>query len=69
VTRGSTGKSEAAAFLEKFWINEVNATPAASSIRNRFTAYSAAQASVLISEGWFVLAFLLDRSDNMKPLF
>jgi len=49
-------------------MNEVTAPPAVSSMRNRFTAYSAARASALISEGWFALALLPQQLNNMRPL-
>jgi hypothetical protein len=37
-------------------------------MRKRFTAYSAARASALLSEGWFALALLPQRLKNMRPL-
>jgi len=41
--RGSDGVSAAAARRTAFWMNEVNATPNVSEIRNRFTARPAAR--------------------------
>src|SRR5450631_2373329 len=49
-------------------MNDVTATPTVSRMRKRFTAYSAARASILVLEGWFALASLRQRLNNMGPL-